>query len=150
MERSAASAVLEMDVTTRCDELLRDERMTVECRDMERRVPFLCLEIDVTARCNELFRDGRMAIKGGDVEGRASKLVLVVDEKLRGWRRQERRRQKRPHICCITMTGGSSKLLRFALDQARFLFKSCSAGENNRRVLCRYGGHRGVRLQRRC
>ena len=60
------------------------------------------------------------------MEWRASKLVLVVDDKLRGWRRQER-----PHICCIALTGGSSKLLRLALDQACFLFKSYSVGDNS-------------------
>jgi hypothetical protein len=49
---------LKIDVTESCNELLRDGRMPIYGREVERRAPILLLKIEVTSSCNELFRDG--------------------------------------------------------------------------------------------
>ena len=67
LQSSSAILNLEVDVTVRRKEPLRDGRMPFTGRDVERRSPILVLKIDVTASSNELFRDGLIPMSCHDV-----------------------------------------------------------------------------------
>jgi hypothetical protein len=65
---------LQIDVTSRGNELLRDVQMPFYGRDVDRRGalqdPTLHLEIEFTVCCNELIHHGSMPCSDGDVERR--------------------------------------------------------------------------------
>ena len=53
-QRSKAALRLEIDVTARCKEMLRDGFMSIVGRGMEGSVPIICLKINVTASSKKL------------------------------------------------------------------------------------------------
>ncbi len=68
VERCGPSICLNIYVTTSCNQLLRDGRMSILGCDVERCGPSICLNIYVTTSCNQLLRDESMPILGRDVE----------------------------------------------------------------------------------
>ena len=52
-----AALRLEIDVTVRCKQMLRDARMLIVGRGNEWRAPIICLKINFAATCNKLCCD---------------------------------------------------------------------------------------------
>ena len=59
---------LKVDVTSSCNQLLRDVRMIIVGSDKDRRASILPLKIDVTVSFNQLFCDSSMSICCRDQE----------------------------------------------------------------------------------
>jgi hypothetical protein len=109
LHRCTASILLEVDVTARSKELLRDGCMPLLAHSghgVERRIPIGHLKIDVRARSKELLCDGRMPICGREVKRGGPILVPVVDEGLHALFTQQR-----ANLRCGRVTRGLAKLL---------------------------------------
>ncbi len=71
--------ILEIDVASSFNQLVRDVREPIFGCSVERCLPIVCRNIYVAARSNELFRDGRFL--GSDEERRGPAGRLKVDVK---------------------------------------------------------------------
>ena len=77
-EWRAPFLILKINVTAPFNQLLRDGRMPMIGRDVERRFPIL-LEINVAASFNQMLRGGSMPIVGRHKQRRGAILVLKIN-----------------------------------------------------------------------